>query len=178
VILRRGLAATCAAALLILPARAADEFVSEYKIGGGLHDAGLFGNRKEQGADINFEVLFESPEFLRFIWSPRPHLGTVISTARQTNKLYFGLTWTWLPFENVFIGLSLGGAVHDGELSSLQTNRKELGTRALFRESLEAGLIFRQRHTISVLFDHVSNAKLGRNNDGMDGLLLRYGYRF
>jgi lipid A 3-O-deacylase len=158
--------------------RAADNFISEYKFGLLLHDAGLFGSRKEHGADGNFEVLFESPGFLRWIWSPRPHLGVEISTAQQTNKAYIGLSWTWVPFENVFFGLSLGGAVHDGFLSTQQTDRKELGTRFLFRESLEAGFIFRQRHSISVLFDHVSNAKIGKNNDGMDSLGLRYGYRF
>jgi lipid A 3-O-deacylase len=158
--------------------RAADDFISEYKFGLLLHDAGLFGHRKEQGADGNFEVLFESPSFLRWIWSPRPHLGVEISTAQHTNKAYFGLSWTWVPFESVFVGLSLGGAVHDGFLSTTRTNRKELGTRFLFRESLEAGFIFKQRHSISVLFDHASNAKIGKNNDGMDSLGLRYGYRF
>lgn len=159
-------------------ARAADDFISEYKFGVLLHDAGLFGNRKEHGIDGNFEVLFESPRFLGWLGAPRPHLGMEISSAEQTNKAYFGLSWSWVFWNNWYAGFSLGGAVHDGFLATTQTDRKELGTRFLFRESIEAGYIFAQRHSISLLFDHVSNAKLGKNNDGMDSFGLRYGYRF
>jgi lipid A 3-O-deacylase len=159
-------------------ARAADDFISEYKFGILLHDAGLFGTRKEHGIDGNFEVLFESPGFLGWLGSPRPHLGIEISSAEQTNKAYFGLSWGWTFWGGWFAGFSLGGAAHDGFLSTTQTDRKELGSRFLFRESVELGYVIGGRHTISLLFDHVSNAKLAKNNDGMDSLGLRYGYRF
>lgn len=170
-------------ALLLLPlsppaARAADSFISEYRFGAALHDAGLFGRRKEHGADGTFEMLFESPGFLRWVGAPRPHLGIEISTAGVTDKAYLGLTWNFVFFDNFFAGFSLGGAVHDGHIRTDLTNRKELGSRALFRESVEAGFIFYQRHTLSVSLSHVSNARLGVKNEGMDTLGLRYGYRF
>jgi len=160
------------------PARAADSFVSEYRFGLLYHDAGLFGRRKEHGADGNFEVLFESPGFLHWIGAPRPHLGIEVSTAEVTSKAYLGLTWNFVFFERYYAGFSLGGAVHDGHIRTNLTNRKELGSRFLFRESIEAGVIFAERHTLSVMLSHVSNAKLGVKNEGMDSLGLRYGYRF
>jgi len=177
----RGFAAVVTAvglSVLAPAAQAADDFISEYKFGVLLHDAGLFGNRKEHGIDGNFEVLFESPRFLGWIGSPRPHLGIEISSAEQTNKAYFGLSWGWTFWGNWFAGFSLGGAAHDGFLATTQSDRKELGSRFLFRESVEIGYVIAERHMISLLFDHVSNAKLGKNNDGMDSFGLRYGYRF
>lgn len=158
--------------------QAADSFISEYKFGVLAHDAGIFGRRKEQGADINFEMLFESPGLLRWIGAPRPHLGFEFSTADQTNKGYFGLTWSWVLFNNFYAGFSLGGAAHDGYIRTDRTNRKELGARFGFRESVEFGVVLAERHTISVMLDHISNARLGVKNEGMDGLGIRYGYRF
>ena len=159
-------------------ARAADSFISEYKIGVLEHDAGMFGRRKEHGADGNFEMLFESPGFLNWIGAPRPHLGIEVSTAGVTDKAYFGLSWNWVFFDNFFAGFSLGGAAHDGYIRTNLTNRKELGSRFEFRESVEGGFIFAQRYTLSVMLSHISNARLGVKNEGMDSLGLRFGYRF
>src|SRR3546814_4055191 len=66
------------AGLLVLssgaPTVAADEVISELKVGVMSHDVSVLGSNEEQGIDVNTEILFASPEFLSAIWSPRPHL--------------------------------------------------------------------------------------------------------
>lgn len=153
-------------------------FLSEVRIGAMAHDEGPFSRHEESGFDVNFELLFVSPRFLHFVWSPRPHLGVTVNSVGDTSKAYAGLSWEWSFFGNWFAGFSLGGAIHDGKLTTQRTDRKELGCRVLFRESIDAGYRFAGRHGISAYFDHISNARLCSRNEGLEGFGLRYGYKF
>ena len=74
--------------------------------------------------------------------------------------------------------VGLGGAVHDGERETLREGKKELGSQVLFHIPIELGRSVRGRHRISLYFDHVSNASLADENEGLDTLGLRYGYLF
>src|SRR3546814_17393937 len=73
-------------------------FLSEVRLGGLAHDVGVFGRSEEDGFDVNAELLFVYPEFLKVIWSPRPHIGTSVNTSGDTSQAYFGLTWGWDVF--------------------------------------------------------------------------------
>jgi lipid A 3-O-deacylase len=165
---------------LALPrsARAA-EWLDEGKLGLLYHDITIGGDHREPGPDVNGELLFVSPELLKAIGSPRPHLGGSVNTAGATSYAYAGLTWTLTPGGGpVFFGLGLGGAVHDGLLNKDIPDRKELGSRALFHESLEAGWRFGGGVSISLFLDHMSNADLARHNAGLTNLGVRTGFKF
>jgi lipid A 3-O-deacylase len=95
----------------------------------------------------------------------------------DTSQLYGGLTWDWNFFGPLFVEGTLGLAVHDGELNG-SPGHKALGCRLLFRESVAVGARFLARHTISLVFAHISNADLCADNDGLDTLGIRYGYEF
>ena len=181
--MRRVIAMALALAGAVLPAAppAAAQVVSEVKIGGPYHDPPVFGPRKERkGADVNGEVLFTSPGFLRALWAPRPHLGLQINTAGETNQAYAGLTWQYDFASGPFVAGSLGFAIHDGELDTDRTDKKSLGGRVLFRESIEIGYRFgeQRRHALSLMLSHVSNAGIYERNEGMDSIAARYGIRF
>ena len=154
------------------------EWVSEIRFGAFVHDEGAFTRNEEEGFDGNLEFLFVSPDFLKFIWEPRPHLGATINSKGDTSQAYMGLSWEWSFFGSWFGGFSLGGAVHDGKLSTNRIDRKELGCRVLFRESVEVGYRFGGRHGISGYLDHISNAKLCNRNEGLEDFGIRYGYKF
>jgi lipid A 3-O-deacylase len=130
------------------------------------------------GVDVNFEVLFVAPEILELIWSPRPHFGATINTDGDTSQVYFGLSWEFDVWRDLFVGFSFGGSVHDGETETDRIDKKELGCRLLFRESVEAGYRFGGRHAITMFLDHVSNAKICFKNEGLENFGARYGYRF
>ena len=113
-----------------------------------------------------------------FIWSPRPHAGAHLNTAGDTSQLYFGLTWTFDLTDRFWVAFGGGGAVHDGKLSTRDGKDLQLGSAALFRWTVEAGVTLAERHRLSVMLDHVSNAGLVRENVGLDAVGVRYGYRF
>ena len=108
-------------------------------------------------------------------------LHTLLSAGDEfiaSSKLYGGLVWQYVADSGWFLKLGLGGAVHDGERETLREGKKELGSQVLFHIPIELGRSVRGRHRISLYFDHVSNASLADENEGLDTLGLRYGYLF
>lgn len=153
--------------------------LSEVRIGAMAHDVGVFGRSEEENAvDINAELLFISPEFLEAIWSPRPHIGITANTMGDTSQIYGGLTWGWNFWGPLFAEGTLGLSIHDGELDPVRGDKKALGCRVLFRESVSLGARFLERHSLSLMLAHISNASLCDNNEGLDTFGIRYGYRF
>jgi lipid A 3-O-deacylase len=159
--------------------------LDEVKVGVLAHDITLGGRHLEGGADINGELLFVSPAFLKIIGAPRPHIGGWVNTSGNTDAAYFGLTWDWTLLNRIFgssDGLiilgSLGGAVHDGYENSAPAGRKKLGSPVLFRESVELAYQFTAVYSISAFVDHISNANLGSHNAGITNAGARLGFKF
>jgi len=181
------LAALFAAVSLVGPgqALAQSRLVDEVKIGVMAHDVTLGGRHLENGADVNGEMLFVSPNFLNIIGAPRPHLGGGVNTQGNTDAAYFGLTWG-LPIFKSIVGSgdaltiygSLGGAVHDGYEDSAPAGRKKLGSPVLFRESVELGYQVTPVYSISAMVDHISNANLANHNAGITNVGARVGMKF
>jgi len=167
------------------PSGAVDlRWVDEVKLGVLSHDNALWGlgHHVEPGADLNVEVLGPSPAFLQGLWAPRPHLGFSVNTAGATDYGYLGLTWRgrpWRPLlpllEGLFVAGSLGGAIHDGYLNTAPPEHKLLGTRLLFRYSLEGGYQLTRGVNVSFMLDHLSNGHVVRHNQGLNELGVRIG---
>jgi lipid A 3-O-deacylase len=176
------------AALSPLPAAAQTKLIDEVKIGALAHDVSFLTHHVESGADVNLEMLFASPDFLRVIGSPRPHIGADINTAGNTSDGYFGLTWGVTlvhgvlgPSDGIFLNGSLGGAIHDGSPLTGATQppgHKLLGSRILFRESAELGYQVNPTLSISAILDHISNANLAPRNAGITSAGARLGFKF
>ncbi len=153
--------------------------LSAIVLGAGGHDVGVFGRRKESGKDLNFELRFTP--FGGWLWdflqSPEPHIGAHLNTDGNTNQLFFGGTWMFDLGWGVFAGGSLSLALHDGETDTDLLDRKELGLPVLFRESAEFGYRLDEHHGISLHLDHISNASIVENNEGLETFGLRYTYR-
>jgi lipid A 3-O-deacylase len=168
------------------PAAAQTRIFDELKVGVLAHDVSIFGHHKETGGDVNLELLFTSPDFLRILGAPRPHIGTDVNSDGNTSQFYAGLTWhlTLLPgvmakSDALYVEASLGGAIHNGEADGPDNpNEKRLGSVALFRESLELGWKFTDFQTIGIYMDHISNADLATHNQGLTNLGLRMGFKF
>ena len=153
-------------------------YLSEIRGGILVHDEGLFSRNKEDGIDINFEVLFKSPSMFDVVYSPRPHLGATLNSAGNTSQAYLGLTWDWNFYRYFFLNFSLGGAFHTGEKVTDDPKTKSLGCSVLFRESLDLGYKVSGPHSVMFHLDHISNAKLCSTNEGLEAFGLRYGYSF
>lgn len=151
-----------------------------FELRGGVlaHDVpGLWsGFRLESGVDINAEVLGPGVMFLG--GALRPALGASINTAGGTSKGYLDARWEFDTPSRFFFALGLGAAVHDGVLGPTDPDRKALGSRVLFHIPFEIGYRLDERQSISVYFEHTSNAWLAKSNEGLDNVGVRYGIRF
>ncbi|MBT3908049.1 MAG: hypothetical protein HOB79_02835 [Rhodospirillaceae bacterium] len=152
-------------------------FISEFRVGGLAHDQGPFSHNKEDGYDINAEILFASPGFLDVIWSPRPHIGATRNSIGRTSQVYAGITWDWSFWDGFFAEFAWGAAGHDGNKVQEDPDFKDLGCHLLFREALEFGYRI-AGHGLSLHLAHISNAKLCDKNEGLETVGFRYGYRF
>ena len=174
------LVATTATGIEPTPGQSESRWPHEIRAGLLAHDVdGLWsGSRKESGVDFNVEIIFSRPSFYLLLGSVSPNLGLSVNDRGDTSKLYGGLLWELEMKSGLFLDLGVGAAVHDGDLETNEQDKKELGSRLLFRIPIELGYALNERHRVSIAFDHVSNASLAHANEGLDTVGLRYGYRF
>lgn len=153
--------------------------ISEARLGVLDHASSILGNGREDGILISPEVLFTSPDFMRYIGSPMPTLGFQINTDER-NFMYGGLTWRIGFLKYFHLNLGFGMGVHDGDLGDEErANDLKLGCRWLFHEVAALGVTLAERHVIEVQVDHYSHAHLcSRHNSGTESIGLVYGYRF
>ena len=161
-----------------MPAPRDDGFLSEVRGGVLAHDFGPFSSREEDGVDINAEILFASPDFLEFLWEPRPHIGGTYHSEDDTHQVYAGLTWSFDLWQDVFFDFSTGGVYHTGQTEDEDQDLKALGCELLFRQAIDLGYRFDESHSLMVHFSHISNANLCDENEGLENIGVRYGYRF
>ncbi len=161
------------------------KILDELKLGFLAHDVGIGGHHKENGYDANGEILFASPWFFKYIWSPRPHFGIDGNLNGKTNFYYGGLTWDWMFYrpgwsrdDGFFAALALGGSVNDGKISTTLATRKSLGSHVLFREGLDLGYRVNSFLSFSGFIDHSSNAGLANRNEGITNAGGRIGFKF
>lgn len=191
------LAVTAVAAVFCTHGAAAQNLsYSEFKFGVLAHDVHFFGG-KEGGVDFNPELIFQSPisdalastvpAYIRWIVQPRPTIGGEINSSGFTNQAYFGGTWTWQlaanvlqPNDGITLSFFEGPGFNDGHISVPLgvTNEKALGSHILFREALELGYRINPVWTISAFVDHISDAGLAKQNQSINDVGGRIGFRF
>ncbi len=155
-------------------------WLHEVKVGALAHDVGKLWShfRRERGVDYNAELVFAKFNCQLLRGRLRTNAGLSINDDGDTSKVYAGVVLEWGEEDGVFLSVGLGGAFHDGELSTREPDKKELGARVLFRVPVEFGVAVTKNHRVSVMFDHVSNGYFVDPNEGLDTLGIRYGYRF
>jgi hypothetical protein len=154
-------------------------WIHELRVGVMAHDVdGLWsGQRKESGFDVGMEVVL-SPRRELFSGVIRPNLGFTWHNRGETSKAYAGAVWHWTTDHGFSFEIGLGGAVHTGERETRDPHRKELGSKLLFRTPIEVGYQIAERQRLSLFFEHVSNAWLADENEGMDLVGVRWAFRF
>jgi lipid A 3-O-deacylase len=184
------------AAAIMLPHRAVAQNItfSEVKLGVLAHDVHFLGG-KESGVDINPEIILQSPvsdawadtvpPYLRWLVQPRPTVGGEINTSGFTNQAYVGATWSWQlvsnvlqPSDGITFSLFEGPGFNDGDIIAKAPDRKSLGSHVLFREAAELGYRINPVWQVSVFVDHVSNAGLAKQNQSINDVGGRIGFRF
>ena len=168
--------------------KTAKSFMGLYEVKQGLlaHDRGWFGkNREGFGPDYNFELMFNSPNILKKVWSPKPIIGITQTSTGGSSLYYGGVTWDFDISKNWFVTGTTGIAYTNGLKKLPQgevakgDEKIQFGSQWLHRGAIELGWNFYGNDTISLMFSHVSHGSmLSNKNHGMDEFGIRYGYRF
>ena len=166
-------------ALLAPPVKAEDGVIHTLRLGVLSHDVGDLwsGFRREDGVDFNVEAQLNYALPI-FEGNLRPALGASINSEGDTSKAYLDARWEVVVRESLLFALGIGAAVHDGNTDSNRRDKKALGSRVLFHIPIELGFFVTERVSASLFFDHVSNAYLADENEGLDTIGFRIGYRF
>lgn len=131
---------------------------------------------------INFQLLFHSPEIDAFRWlgSPRPDLGATVNLAGHESMAHVGLVWhAPIAQTRFFVEGGLGVAIHNGALHGAPPPQRDLGCRALIYAQASVGYDFTDQLSGMITLDHASHAHLcGLDNNGLNGIGLRVGYKF
>lgn len=181
----KALAAAAGIAFLALSGGAEAGPVDEVRGGVYLQGCCGFGSDKEDGAAFNGEALFNSPRVLTILGSPRPLIGATIATDDDaTSQIYSGLEWT-INISRWFVAAGAGLALHNGETDTYDpvadaarvSDTVFYGCRVLFRVAGDVGYRVTDRISASFHWNHISNAELCRNNEGLDQMGLRIGVR-
>jgi len=153
--------------------------ISELRFGVVHHDTGVFGRTKEGGVDITLGVRFLplTGDIWEYLQNPRPFIGANINTEGNTHALDFGLNWDWDFWSRSFFSWAMGGAAHTGKTATSRLDRKELGSRVLFYLAAELGYRLSPQTSLSLRLDHMSNASIADNNEGLDTVGVVYGYQ-
>lgn len=190
--MRRIMSLVIAAALISGAAHA--QIVDEVRLGVTQHNicvSDCDNADKEDGPNISAEIVFDSPEFMSLLLSPRPYVMGSLNTAGDTSFAAAGLQWDFEVFDGWSIEPGFGYAIHDGELESpfpqgdprgdaFTENKVLLGSRDLFRSSLAITRDLGEHWGLQIMYEHYSHGQIigeGRNQ-GMDNIGARVAYRF
>lgn len=187
--------ATVVAGAFSAPAQA-----NELRVGMWEHDAQFFGiggsKGKETSAAVSVDYLWESPDFLSKIRSPRPYVGALINLDGNTNFAGAGLEWQGNIANKVYAIYAFGVSVHDGTkevpspnfetdpvLINNLVNRKareiEFGSAVLFRNAFGFGYEYSDTLGVEIVWEHLSHAKIFDSvNEGIDNVGIRVARKF
>ena len=184
-------ALAAAAALTATPAHAKIEEVRLGAVGNIRSDHGDIVEGKEEGANVEIELVSSSPDFLNIIGSPRPYAMASINTDNGVSFGGVGVLWRWEFAEGWAFEPGFGYIIHDGELDNpfpgtspdgiaFEEEHQLLGSRDLFRSSFALEREFGDRAAVQLYWQHMSHGQIldeGRNQ-GLDYVGLRFLYRF
>jgi lipid A 3-O-deacylase len=145
---------------------------------------------KEDGPNVEFQVSFDSPSFLRWAFSPQPYIMASVNVAGETSFGGVGLEWRWDFADGWALEPGFGYVVHDGETNNPYPNGSPeaeafanehvlLGSEDLFRTSIGLTRDFAGPWEAQLFFEHLSHGQMlgdGRNQ-GMDQIGVRFGYQ-
>ena len=146
---------------------------------------------KESGQSINGELLFTSPDFLKYILQPRPYVMGSANLNGDTSFGGVGLRWAFNFTDKWAFEPSVGYVIHDGELESpfpqgdprgdaFTRDHVLLGSRDLFRTTFGLHYQIDETWGVEAMYEHLSHGQIlgSGHNQGLDNIGVRFSYKF
>lgn len=171
--------------------------VDEFRLGVVQHnirtDHGQLADPKEDGPNVEAELVFTSPDWLNIIGGPRPYLMASANTQGNTSFGGAGLYWRWEFADGWAFEPGFGYVIHNGErdislslgrdtpeATQFEAEHQLLGSRDLFRTTFALEREMGPRFAWQLYYEHMSHGQIldtGRNQ-GLDEAGVRFLYRF
>ncbi len=146
---------------------------------------------KEDGPNIQGEIVFNSPDFLSWAFSPKPFVMASVNTAGNTSFAGAGLQYSFRFADNWAFEPGLAYVIHDGavsnpfpdgspQASAFTDENVLLGSEDLFRTTFALTRYFNDRLGAQLIYEHLSHGQIlgdGRNQ-GLDNFGVRLTYTF
>ncbi len=164
-------------------------------------DIGIAAQRAtENSVALNFEVLFEEPDFLKWALSPQPYIGGTLNLEGKTSYGGAGLLWRQKIGEKFYGDFAFGLVAHTGtndiqlsrpitaaQLMTVEGQQRaadffnrfnseiQFGSTILFREQIALGYNVSDTWSGEVFFEHLSNGYIlsSKDNHGADTIGFR-----
>lgn len=130
---------------------------------------------------LKFSALFASPELDAFAWigAPRPEIGATLNLKGRENIVHANLNWRIPLFETpLYLELGFGAALTDGALQDAASPSRSFGCALNFYEAAGIGAHIGDTMTLTLRYEHTSNADLCAPNEGLSNLGLMIGWTF
>lgn len=156
------------------------------------NDHGDIVEGKQEGTNIEFEVVSSSPDSLNFLGSPRPYVfGSLRTDDGGVNFGGVGVIWRWEFADGWAFEPGFGYIIHDGaidnpyadgtpEAAAYEEEHQLTGSQDLFRTTFALEREFGERFAAQLYWQHMSHGQIldsGRNQ-GLDYVGVRVLYRF
>jgi lipid A 3-O-deacylase len=180
-----------AVAAMVTPTQAKIDEIRLGAVGNIRSDHGDIVEGKEEGTNVEIEIVSTAPDFLNLIGSPRPYVMGSINTGDGVSFGGVGLLWRWEFADGWAFEPGFGYIIHDGEIdnpftlgtpeaAAFEEDHQLLGSRDLFRTSFALEREFGERFAGQLYWEHMSHGQIldeGRNQ-GLDYVGVRFLYRF
>ena len=123
----------------------------------------------------DYQWQFENSTQIRLEVEAGFHHWTDTWLDKDKYGVYLNPMWRYyVPIYNqtLFVGAGIGIAYTNAD----DLLDRELGSRNLFEDKFEAGIIINSKHRFSVSVNHYSNANLADINHGVNFYFLNYAY--
>lgn len=140
-------------------------------------DSFSFSNLESAQFDLYWRTPF--PNVLRWLGSPRPFVGGILSLGGRESSVHWGWQWHAPLGDTFYLEGAVGNGIHNGALTGALPPNRNLGCRFLFHWSAGVGANITENVTITAQLQHMSNIIAGCTpNDGMNHFGVSLGWKF
>jgi len=128
-----------------------------------------------------FDVLFRLPDVDVFRWlgSPRPAIGGVVSLSGHESLVHVGLDWHVPIFSTPFyLEAGIGLGIHNGYYDHAPPGFRNLGCNPLFHWEYGVGANLNEHVTLTAELQHMSSVGQCNPNEGVNNIGVALGWKF
>ncbi|GGC98520.1 acyloxyacyl hydrolase [Aquisalinus flavus] len=166
----------------------------ELRLGMAMHDFEVnMDDRRESGVNFQPQYVWNSPDFLRILASPRPYVIASINSDQETNFVGGGVLWKKNFWDTAYFWeIDTGIVYQDGrtdlpppdqpvERQRVLDTEITFGSETQFHFVSGLGMAVTEEWDVQLFFEHLSHGQIfgdSDKNEGVENIGIKFGYKF